>query len=360
MLDVLTLPAAAAPPTGDLRPPPTASGPATEPAGGQPFEKVLAAAAEAEAEPVDAAPVETDPALLAALAALLNPQPEVPPMLVEAPPPSAEAAGPAPTEAALPAAAAAPLDLVPLTADVAPEALADAPEAGFAAQLAQVAAGADTATISGETAAQATLTGTGAGTPTAPAAKAPAPSAATPQPREEPVVAAETLMAANPAAPAPLNEPARLAEAQPTVRAAATPEAVVLPQVVRGLESLAHSGGSAMHVQLHPEALGRIDLHLTATADGMRVTLTADMAATGNLLQQNLSDLRHSLAESGLNVATLSVNVGQGQADNSYLWQRHLAPNAGGTHLLRADAAPNDVPTRAAAPGMGARVDYRI
>jgi flagellar hook-length control protein FliK len=136
---------------------------------------------------------------------------------------------------------------------------------------------------------------------------------------------------------------------------------IVLPQVLRGVESLVRSGANSMHLQLYPEALGRIDIQVTTNADGLRVTLTADSVAAGGLLQQHLSDLRQSLSESGLSIQALSVGIGQGQGGQQMsAWQRppQTAGFMAAAHSQTA-AAPEPALTPARA-GAGTRVDYRI
>jgi flagellar hook-length control protein FliK len=122
---------------------------------------------------------------------------------------------------------------------------------------------------------------------------------------------------------APNSEPARLTEAHPTT--IKIPESAVLVQVGRALESLGDSTTmpNSVRVQLQPESLGRIELRVTHGEHGLRVTLTAENAATGQLLERRLDDLRQTLVASGVEVSGLSVSVGNGQADaRSFLWQR--------------------------------------
>jgi flagellar hook-length control protein FliK len=121
----------------------------------------------------------------------------------------------------------------------------------------------------------------------------------------------------------PNPEPARLTEAHPTT--IKIPESAVLVQVERALESLGDSTTTpnSVRLQLQPESLGRIELRVTHGEHGLRVTLTAENAATGQLLERRLDDLRQTLVASGVEVSGLSVSVGHGQADaRSFFWQR--------------------------------------
>lgn len=104
---------------------------------------------------------------------------------------------------------------------------------------------------------------------------------------------------------AQVKEPARLAEAQ-------TPE--MINQIAKSIDLLSRSDGQSLRIQLQPENLGKIEIRLTSRADGVSVTLNTDIPLTGSLLERNLSELRTSLADAGVNLASLSVNSGQKQA----------------------------------------------
>lgn len=371
MFESVAFPTAAAPPARDPRPPTGAGAAEAKPT---PFKDVLAsteAPAEPEAERESVEPTEPtetpepavpadDPATLAALALLLQAQ-------APAPAPASEAitAAPETDTSRVTGPAAAPLPtavmMEPLL-DATPAAEAAPVPAGttaanptspeWAALLQEAATRADVATLSPEA-----LTGAAAPvSPEAPPVKTAKAAAAVTT--AEPQIPS-LLGSAAAAPPMPKIEPARLAEAQlPTI--ALSPE-VVLPQIVRGVDSMARSGATSMHLQLHPEALGRIDVRVTSGADGMRVTLTADQAATGSLLQHNLADLRHTLTETGLSIAGLSVGVGQGQTGQGFGWQPPTPPPAKPGPASRGDDLPLAEPvTGLALAGAGSRVDYRI
>lgn len=134
----------------------------------------------------------------------------------------------------------------------------------------------------------------------------------------------------------PLNavEPARLSEARPLSTPALAPEtlAALTPALVR----LAKSGDSEMRLQLRPESLGRIDLHITHHADGVRVMLVAEVAATAGLLDQHLNDLRQALTTAGVTLTGLAVGDGSAQqaATGSQTGQgAGYQPPASGAHL---------------------------
>lgn len=165
---------------------------------------------------------------------------------------------------------------------------------------------------------------------------------------------------------APPSEPARPTEARPITTG--IPESAVLVQVERALEALTESTPTAVRVQLQPESLGRIELRVAHGEHGLRVTLTAESAATGQLLERRLDDLRQALAAAGVEVAGLSVNVGSSQADErALLWQRPIRAILHGVMPARASgngsAGENDDGNAilvAAHRATLAGVDYRI
>lgn len=100
---------------------------------------------------------------------------------------------------------------------------------------------------------------------------------------------------------APVIEPARMAEAR---------QAQILRQVSAGVETMTRTGQNTLRLQLFPENMGKIDLRMTMSKDGMLVTLLADTPSTSTVLNQHLPELRVTLAEAGVNIAGLSVNSG--------------------------------------------------
>jgi flagellar hook-length control protein FliK len=90
---------------------------------------------------------------------------------------------------------------------------------------------------------------------------------------------------------------------------------MVLQQTMRGIETGLKSGQTGVRLQLQPEELGRIDLHMVRLADGLHVNLTAEAPATGALLERYLPDLAKSLLEAGVNLAGLNIGQGHSRQD---------------------------------------------
>jgi len=165
---------------------------------------------------------------------------------------------------------------------------------------------------------------------------------------------------------APPHEPARLTEARPNPSQIPMPESTVLVQVEHALGSLgerAHSASTptAVRVQLQPESLGRLELHLAHGEQGLRVTLTAENVATGQLLERRLDDLRQTLVASGVTVSSLSVSVESGQPEaRPFLRQRPaLSVSAVPARTFSADEGSAYIRITAQRTALSG-VDYRI
>jgi flagellar hook-length control protein FliK len=83
----------------------------------------------------------------------------------------------------------------------------------------------------------------------------------------------------------------------------------VVQRVIRQLNGRLQSGVTSMHVQLTPDVLGAIEVEMVRDAHGVSVTFFAEQASTGKLLETQLSQLRQSLVDSGVQLAGL--NIGQ-------------------------------------------------
>lgn len=148
-------------------------------------------------------------------------------------------------------------------------------------------------------------------------------------------------------------EPARLAEA---------PRNEVIQQLSKDLESFTKSGQQSLRLQLHPESLGKIDLHLTSNEGGVRIVMNADQAATGFMLERHLGELREMLEQAGVNLTGLSVNSGNAQSHSNGNFQNssfYSANFSSKNHSLMTNQEKKDLPTQ---PRMDhdSRVDYRI
>jgi flagellar hook-length control protein FliK len=147
-------------------------------------------------------------------------------------------------------------------------------------------------------------------------------------------------------------EPARLAEAHQTE---------TIDQITRQIEAMVQKKRTTLHLQLYPENMGRVDLHLTSSSHGLNVTLTADQAGTSRMLESQVDQLRINLAQAGLQLG--QVNVGQHSAQQQANWQTP-ARNPGKISLSSLSALM-EVQTETEISSRGSNssltgIDYRI
>lgn len=114
------------------------------------------------------------------------------------------------------------------------------------------------------------------------------------------------------------------------------PVAAPVQQVVRAVDLLVRMDQSSMRLQLYPESLGRIEVHITQGPQGTGVTIVAEQPQTERLLLTNLNELRQSLAQSGVQLAELAV--GQQNAQGGFFRQPHGTPQRLRFNLAGAEA----------------------
>jgi flagellar hook-length control protein FliK len=132
----------------------------------------------------------------------------------------------------------------------------------------------------------------------------------------------------------------------------------VIQQIMNQIEPAIRSGKTSLHIQLQPESMGRIDLHMTSTDQGVSVTFRASQPGTQAALDNNLPALREALSQAGIQLSQQSLGGQQGQAGNSYA-DRHtnLANGYGNQKGSTGDAQPGVVEKTWKPASM---VDYRV
>jgi len=84
----------------------------------------------------------------------------------------------------------------------------------------------------------------------------------------------------------------------------------VFDQIVDRASLSFRNGLSEISVHLRPEVLGKVSLHVTVQDGRVSASITADNAQVRALIESNLTDLRQSLADQGLQLGHLEVGVG--------------------------------------------------
>ncbi len=147
-----------------------------------------------------------------------------------------------------------------------------------------------------------------------------------------------------------INEPARLAEAQSTE---------ILRQISRQIAGSPNSGSQTIRIQLHPEDLGQIELRITSSSQGTHVSLIADQAVTGKLLETHIAQLKQTLSDAGVQMA--DVHVGQQAPQQSFRdpQSNQSSPRQSTNYDNKNSMGINDIVSTQSHPN-NSLVDYRI
>lgn len=150
------------------------------------------------------------------------------------------------------------------------------------------------------------------------------------------------------------------------VQASTTSENLIQPKAIplireisQEVITLANEHGKSLRIQVHPENMGKIDLHLISGKDGLQVTIKAEVPATARLLENHMDELNRSLSNAGLSIGGMSVsNQGtQGQANHQGLQHTNQAVNK----TLRTGLSNEPVIDKPVASTMTVSgLDYRI
>jgi len=143
----------------------------------------------------------------------------------------------------------------------------------------------------------------------------------------------------------------RVAKATVAATQAQTDPVKVMEQIIDRIKVLPADGFSEIRLMLKPETLGEVALRI-ATLNGIVTAMfVAENQRVKEIIESNLSQLRDSLQEQGLEVSELHVSVGQGDAEermNQYLKAQQeafrraqrLVTNVAGTEGEEAEATP--------------------
>ncbi len=101
----------------------------------------------------------------------------------------------------------------------------------------------------------------------------------------------------------------------------------LIQQVVSKVDLLTQNGKSEMRIQLMPENLGNLFINISMDKGSMTAKVYAENQQIKELIDSNLSQLKISLGEKGINVSSLEVSVGHNQQDfngtKSFLQQKN-------------------------------------
>ncbi len=82
----------------------------------------------------------------------------------------------------------------------------------------------------------------------------------------------------------------------------------VIQQITIQLKARIKSGENTIRMQLNPEKLGAIEVQMVHGSHGVSVNFITEQASTGQLLESQVSQLRQSLKEAGVQLVNLNIN----------------------------------------------------
>ncbi len=146
---------------------------------------------------------------------------------------------------------------------------------------------------------------------------------------------------------------------EPTLRTETT---TLAQQIHEGMEATIRQGKSSLRIQLSPQDLGAIDIRLVSGPTGVSLTVIAEQASTGRLLEAQINQLRQSLTDAGVQLSNLNINQHNqsGQAHQGQNPQSNQQPNANRFRRSFENQSQDDfgVITQVSRPERG--VDYRV
>jgi flagellar hook-length control protein FliK len=82
----------------------------------------------------------------------------------------------------------------------------------------------------------------------------------------------------------------------------------VIEQITSQVKARIKSGETSISMQLNPGELGKIEVQMTHSAQGVSVSFITEQASTGQLLESQVSQLRQSLKEAGVQLTNLNIS----------------------------------------------------
>jgi flagellar hook-length control protein FliK len=137
----------------------------------------------------------------------------------------------------------------------------------------------------------------------------------------------------------------------------------MMAQVARAVEASLQQGKNTLRMQLNPADLGAIDIRLVSSGHRVSMTVIAEQASTGRMLENQMEQLRQNLADAGVQLTQMHVgqqnqgshfarNFAQQQPQNSF-----AAARLGQQGLTNEAETADDRSARARSAGA---VDYRV
>ena len=97
----------------------------------------------------------------------------------------------------------------------------------------------------------------------------------------------------------------------------------LMDQIARKISVRGNGAKNEIHIRLEPPSLGTVRMNISTTGDVMKTTIITENHAVRQTIENNLSQLKHSLSQQGLVVENLNVLVG---GDSGFAGQNQQQP----------------------------------
>ncbi len=87
-----------------------------------------------------------------------------------------------------------------------------------------------------------------------------------------------------------------------------------IQSIINNTQALSHRGGGEMKLTLTPEHLGEIQVKVVTSGSNVDIQMVAEKSEAKKLIEQNIHELRAGLAQHGLSMDKLDVNIGDKSA----------------------------------------------
>lgn len=119
--------------------------------------------------------------------------------------------------------------------------------------------------------------------------------------------------------------------AAPTPHLAAAPASAPVAQVEGGLRWMLKGGAQEAQLQLHPESLGQVTIHLKVEGGEVHARLWITEPASVRAVQEGRPHLEQALKEQGLQLGSFDLQQGHRpfqEAPSAPAFREHAAPKA--------------------------------
>jgi hypothetical protein len=132
----------------------------------------------------------------------------------------------------------------------------------------------------------------------------------------------------------------------------------VVEQITSQMKARIQGGETSISMKLNPEKLGVIEVQMTHSAQGISVSFITEQASTGQLLESQVSQLRQSLKDAGVQLANLNISQhGQSNQEGGGFRQSQQFVQTSRRDVPLAEADEGIQPQRV---GLTSEIDYLV